>query len=112
MASSGALGTKIPRALGKYWLGAPLPEAGIVLACPKCGNHSDALGDHMVSCPRNDLRRRHDTIQGALFELAQLAGVQAALEVALPDGSGTFAFVNGMRMGRRWWMSPAGILCP
>ena len=41
----------------------------------------------MVSCHKNDLRRRHETIQGALFELAQLAGVQVALEVGLPDGS-------------------------
>ena len=51
----------------------------------------------MVSCHRNDLRRRHETIQGALFELAQLAGVQAALEVALPDGS-----VPGDLCFRQW----------
>ena len=96
-----ALGTEIPsdefRALGRYWLGAPILEARGVLTCPKCGNHCDALGDHMVSCHRNDLRRRHETIQGALFELAQLAGVQAALEVALPDGS-----VPGDLCFRQW----------
>ena len=96
-----ALGTEIPndefRALGKYWLGAPLIEVGGSLACPKCGNQSDTLGVHVVSCHRNDLRRRHETIQGALFELAQLAGVQAALEVALPDGS-----VPGDLCFRQW----------
>ena len=49
-----ALGTEIPsdefRALGKYWLGAPLLEARGTLSCPKCGNLCDTLGDHMVSC--------------------------------------------------------------
>jgi hypothetical protein len=96
-----ALGTEIPsdefRLLARYWIGAPLLETQGILACPKCGTPCDTLGDHLVSCPRNDLRRRHETIQGALFELAQLAGVQAALEVALPDGS-----VPGDLCFRQW----------
>ena len=71
-----ALGTEIPneefRLLCRYWLGAPLLETSGPLICPKCGNPSDGLGDHMVRCHKNDLRR--ETIHGALFELANLHG--------------------------------------
>jgi hypothetical protein len=41
----------------------------------------------MVSCNKNQLKHRHSVLQGALAELAQLAGIPVAMEVALPDGS-------------------------
>ena len=40
-----------------------------------------------MCCALNHLKHRHTVLQGALFELAQLAGIPAAMEVALPDGS-------------------------
>ena len=47
----------------------------------------DVLGDHFVCCNNNNLKQRHSYLQGALADLAQLAGIPVALEVALPDGS-------------------------
>ena len=41
----------------------------------------------MVCCSKNQLKHRHSVLQGALAELAQLAGIPVAMEVALPDGS-------------------------
>ena len=52
-----------------------------------CGQTLDILGDHMVCCNKNQLKHRHSVIQGALAELAQLAGIPVAMEVALRDGS-------------------------
>ena len=72
----------------RFWLGAPLlPPQWQGAPCPLCGQAIDILGDHVVCCARNQLKHRHSVLQGALFELAQLAGIPAALEVALPDGS-------------------------
>ena len=45
------------------------------------------MADHMVCCSKNQLKHRHSVLQGALAELAQLAGIPVAMEVALPDGS-------------------------
>ena len=56
-------------------------------ACPLCNQALDILGDHMVCCNKNNLKQRHSVLQGALADLAQLAGIPVALEVALPDGS-------------------------
>ena len=41
----------------------------------------------MVSCNKNLLKHRHSVLQGALSDLAHLAGIPVALEVALTDGS-------------------------
>ena len=41
----------------------------------------------MVSCNKNLLKHRHSVLQGALADLAHLAGIPVALEVALSDGS-------------------------
>jgi len=56
-------------------------------ACPLCGQTLDILGDHMVCCNKNQLKHRHSVIQGAIAELAQLAGIPVAMEVALRDVS-------------------------
>jgi hypothetical protein len=72
----------------RFWLGAPLlPTKWQGAPCPHCGQALDVLGDHMVCCSKNQLKHRHSVLQGALAELAQLAGLQVALEVGLPDGS-------------------------
>jgi hypothetical protein len=72
----------------RFWLGMPLvPAQWQGGACPLCSQTLDILGDHMVCCVKNQLKHRHSVIQGALAELAQLAGIPVALEVALRDGS-------------------------
>jgi hypothetical protein len=72
----------------RFWLGAPLlPARWQGAACPQCGQVLDVLGDHVVCCNKNFLKHRHTVLQGALAELAQLAGIPVAMEVALPDGS-------------------------
>ena len=71
----------------RFWLGAPLlPSRWQGAPCPLCGQALDTLGDHVVCCAQNHLKHRHSVLQGALYELAQLAGIPAAMEVALPDG--------------------------
>ena len=72
----------------RFWLGAPLvPSLWQGASCPLCGQALDVLGDHMVCCSKNQLKHRHSVLQSALAELAQLAGIPVAMEVALPDGS-------------------------
>ena len=76
------------RLLLRFWLGAPLiPSQWQGAACPLCNQVLDTMGDHMVCCNKNDIKQRHSVLQGALSDLAQLAGVPTSLEVALPDGS-------------------------
>ena len=76
------------RMLLRFWLGAPLvPPQWQGAACPLCGQILDTLGDHMVCCNKNQLKQRHTYLQGALADLAQLAGIPVSMEVALPDGS-------------------------
>ena len=64
--------------LPSRWQGAP---------CPLCHQTLDVLGDHMVCCAKNNLKHRHSVIQGALVDLAHLAGIPVAMEVPLPDGT-------------------------
>ena len=72
----------------RFWLGAPLlPPQWQGAPFPLCGQALDILGDHVVCCARNQLKHCHSVLQGAHFDLAQLEGIPAALEVALPDGS-------------------------
>ena len=85
-------GTEIPsdqfRLLVKHWLGMDLvPTQWNGAVCPKCGQITDTLGDHMVVCTKNDIKRRHEAIQGALADVAGLAGINVSCEVGLPDGS-------------------------
>ena len=82
----------------RFWLGVPLLSARWQgAACPQCGQSLDVLGDHVVCCSKNLLKHRHSVLQGALAELAQLAGIPVALEVALADGS-----VHGDVCFRQW----------
>ena len=72
----------------RFWLGAPLiPAAWQGAPCPLCGQSLDILGDHLMSCSKNLLKHRHSVLQGALVDIAHLAGVPTSTEVALPDGS-------------------------
>ena len=76
------------RLLTRFWLGMPLlPLRWQGSSCPLCNQILDVSGDHMVCCNKNLLKQRHTSIQTTLADLAQLAGVPAALEAALPDGS-------------------------
>lgn len=72
----------------RFWLGAPLiPVHWQGAPCPMCGQALDVMGDHVVCCAKNNLKHRHSVLQGALAELAQLAGIPVSMEVALADGS-------------------------
>ena len=58
--------------------------------CPACGNKADPYGDHQISCGGNgDRIHRHDSIQDALFSVAQTAALAPRKEVPslIPDSS-------------------------
>ena len=63
----------------KYRLGVPVyPTAG---QCPACLQHSDALGDHSVSCGNQGERiARHNTLRDALHAATQTACLGATRE--------------------------------
>ena len=64
----------------RFWLVAPLvPSLWQGASCPFYGQALDVLGDHMVCCSKNQLKHRHSVLQGALAELAQLAGIPVAV---------------------------------
>jgi hypothetical protein len=56
----------------KYRLGVPVfSTAG---QCPACSRHSDALGDHAISCGYQGERiARHDSLRDAVYHTAQTA---------------------------------------
>jgi hypothetical protein len=84
---SANLGTTIPdgdfRSLCRWWLGlALLPESPATLKCPLCGAASDIYGDHFVSCQKNGLSARHNTLRDAWSSVLTQAGVSHVKEVA------------------------------
>ena len=59
-----------------------IPEGLAGKPCPKCGTPVDSLGDHVVSCIKNNIWRRHMALQDALLDLIQRAGFTAVREVS------------------------------
>ena len=83
---SAARRTRVPsehwRLLLRWTLGMPIVREDTVGApCARCEQPVDVWGDHSVSCIKNDIQRRHMTLQAALAELIQDAGMTCALSV-------------------------------
>ena len=68
----------------KWWLGIPLLTAA-GSRCPGCGQDANPEGDHFLCCPRNNYAKRHDAVQGAIFNILSTSGLAVAREVALPS---------------------------
>jgi hypothetical protein len=87
VAPSPALRTTIPREdylTGMRWhLGLPISPEEDTFQCSGCQRQVDALGDHLVSCPRNNFWRRHNAVQETLLSLASQAGVPHVREAPL-----------------------------
>ena len=70
------------RLLLRWWLGMPLVE-GSATECPCCGEAMDVFGDHLVSCGKNQLTRRHHALRDALTEVLRAHNVAYRKEVAI-----------------------------
>ena len=89
---SAARRTRVPsehwRLLLRWTLGMPIVREDTVGApCARCEQPVDVWGDHSVSCIKNDIQRRHMTLQAALAKLIQDAGMTCALERGTGDGT-------------------------
>ena len=73
------------RSLCRFWLGIPLLPDGCHWICPACGDPCDAYGDHWVSCPKNGISRRHNSLRDELARILAAASVQHAKEVTSGD---------------------------
>ena len=73
------------RSLCRFWLGIPLLPDGAHWTCPACMEPCDAYGDHWVSCVKNGISRRHNSLRDELSRILTASSVQHAKEVTSGD---------------------------
>jgi len=64
------------RSLCRYFLGLPLLQDGTTLRpCPLCREALDPFGDHFVTCAKNGVTRRHNSVRDSWADLLRQSGV-------------------------------------
>ena len=64
------------RSLCRYYLGLPLLQEGASLGpCPLCREALDPFGDHFVTCPKNGISRRHNSLRDCWGDILRQAAI-------------------------------------
>ena len=76
------------RGLCRWHLGLPLLSLDDpVQECPLCPSTVDPFGDHMVTCKKNGISRRHNALRDTFAALLSQLGLAYKKEVMAPDAS-------------------------